>query len=186
MKTGQGPATYLYKKICEKALGFSSDQGGSWEMGQGSILEHEAVPWFEFTQEIKVERVGFCTTDDGRVGASPDGLIGEDGGIEIKCPQPEAHLRYLLEGELPKEYAAQVHGCMYVTGRKWWKFVSYSRQFPALVVHVERDDAIQASIRLALSNFLQKFDHKLGCITEMKDAEIAGKKAAYEAEQVNA
>lgn len=125
---------------------------------------------FSFTQELEVNRVGFCTTDDGRIGCSPDGLIGEDGGIEIKCPQPTTHLRYLDEGKVPDQYLAQVHGSMLVTGRKWWKFLSYSRQFPPLIVHVERDEEIQTKLRAAIDPFIAKLDEGYAKIKQMKDA----------------
>lgn len=171
IRTGQGPTAYLYKKVCEKVLGFSSDQGGSFHMQQGTILEHEAIPWLEFTHEIKVTRVGFVTTDDGRFGCSPDGLIGDDSGIEVKCPSPEVHLRYLMENKLPPEYRAQVYGSMTITGRSSWKFLSYSRQFPALLLTIARDAEIEAKILEALEGFSLSFEAKLAMIKAMKDEE---------------
>lgn len=169
VRTGEGPHTYLCRKIVEKVCRhIDENQGGGFAQEQGSILEHEAIPWFEFAHEEKVQRVGFCTTDDGRAGCSPDGLIGEDGGIEIKCPLPHTHLKYLLDGKLPADYAAQVHGSMYVTGRKFWKFVSYSRKFPALVLHIERDEKIQTSIGEALKSFHASFDAQMRQLSLLK------------------
>jgi hypothetical protein len=181
IKTGEAPKTYLYQKICEKFMGAFADGGSSFAMGQGSIMEHEALPWFSFTHEMPVTRVGFCTTDDGRIGCSPDGLIGEDGGIEIKCPSAQTHLRYWVEGVLPKEHAAQVHGSMYVTGRKFWYFLSYSRQFPAVLIRVERDEKIQEVIDEALCTFLSEYDELYLKLKTIKDAENAIANAAYEA-----
>jgi hypothetical protein len=181
LRTGEGQKTYLYQKICEKFMGAFADGGSSFAMGQGSIMEHEALPWFAFTQEMPVQRVGFVTTDDGRVGCSPDGLIGTDGGIEIKCPSPVTHLRYWVEGVLPKEHAAQVHGGMFVTGRKFWYFLSYSRQFPAFLIRVERDAEIQARIGEALELFLQDYDELYLKLKTIKDAENAAAQAAYDA-----
>lgn len=181
IKTGEAPKSYLYQKICEKFMGAFADGGSSFAMGQGSIMEHEALPWFSFAHEMNVQRVGFCTTDDGRIGCSPDGLIGEDGGIEIKCPSPQTHLRYWVEGVLPKEHAAQVHGSMYVTGRKWWYFLSYSRQFPALLVRIERDEEIQSKINEALSTFISEYDELYSRLKKIKDAENAVQQAAYDA-----
>lgn len=169
VKTGEGPQTYLCKKIVEKVCRhIDEDFGGGFAMEQGSILEHEAVPWYEFQYDTKIQRVGFCTTDDGRAGCSPDGLIGVDGGIEIKCPLPHTHLKYLMAGTLPADHAAQVHGGMYVTGRKFWKFVSYHRKFPALVLHVERNEAIQAAIGAALNGFHAAFDKQLAQLAKLK------------------
>lgn len=183
IKTGEAPKSYLYQKICEKFMGAFADGGSSFAMGQGSIMEHEALPWFSFTHDTPVQRVGFVTTDDGRVGCSPDGLIGEDGGIEIKCPAATTHLRYWVEGVLPKEHAAQVHGSMYVTGRKWWNFLSYSRQFPAFLIRVERDEAIQDAIHEAVTGFLRDYDELYAKLKALKDAENAAKQAAYEEAQ---
>lgn len=178
-RTSEGVETYLHRKLCEKFLGWSPDQGGTWEMGQGTIIETIALPWFAFQHDVDVKRVGFCVTEDSRCGCSPDGLIGEDGGLELKAPQPPAHLKYLLKNELPPEYRVQVHFSMFVTGRAWWKFVSFSRQFPALVVHVERDEVIQKAIGEAVENFYARFDPILKRLTEQRDAENAMKTAAY-------
>jgi hypothetical protein len=167
IRTGQGPETYLYQKLCEKILGFAPD-ANSFAMEQGAILESEARPFYEFEFSQPVQVVGFCTSDDGRIGCSPDGLIGETGGLEIKCPQPATHLKYLLGGELPKEYRAQVQGAMLVTGRPAWTFMSYSRQFPPLVLRVERDTAAQEVLKSALEIFLEKFDEKLALVSAMR------------------
>ena len=157
-RTGEGRQTYLLTKLAEKVMGYPAQTFSGGPMEQGSILEGEAVPWYEFTHNAKINRVGFCTTDDGRVGCSPDGLLGEDGGIEIKCPSPHVHLAYLLGGRVPPQYLAQVHGNLYVTGRPWWLFVSYNRNFPALVVKVARDEAWITALDAALKQFLADFD----------------------------
>lgn len=173
VRTGQGPETYCIEKVTEKLIGQPLDleQAGTFAMNQGNLLEAEAIPWLSFTQNIKVDRVGFITTDDESMGCSPDGLIGEDGGLEVKCPLAQTHIRYLLDGQVPKQYLAQVHGSMYVTGRKWWLFMSYSRQFPKLIVRVERDEAIQAKIHEAVCAFNRSFDEKLARIQELKAKE---------------
>lgn len=178
-RTGQTPETYLYQKLCEKLLGFAPDIN-AFAMDQGVILEGEAKPFYELTYDRPLQSVGFCTTDDGRIGCSPDGLLGTDGGLEIKCPQPHTHLRYFMEGGVPKEYLAQVHGSMLVTGRPWWEFMSYSRQFPPVIVRVERDERIQALLRAAIDAFLVKFDEKYSALKSMRDDENAIKSSEYE------
>jgi hypothetical protein len=181
IRTGQMPETYLYRKLCEHLLGYSPKQDFcGYEMDQGAILEGEARPYYAFTYDVQIQTPGFCTTDDGRIGCSPDGLIGEDGGLEIKCPQPERALKYLLRGEVPPEYLAQVHGSMLVTGRPWWVFMSYSRQFPPFVVRVERDPKIDATLRQALGAWLEKFDAQLARICAMRDEQNAVKQAEWE------
>ena len=158
IRAGEGPRNYVLEKVAEKFMGLPKEAGGSWSMGQGQILETHARPWYQFAYDTKITEVGFITTDDGRCGCSPDGLIGDEGGIEIKSPQAHTHLEYLLGGVAPKEYRAQIQGCMYVTGRAWWKFVSYSNHFPSLVLHVEREEAAQTAIASALERFYAEFD----------------------------
>lgn len=166
VRTGDGPRSYLCAKVAERILGFAPE-GGSWASDQGVLMEKTAVPWFEFANDVKVRRVGFCVSDDGFFGCSPDGLIGEDGGIELKCPQGEAHVQYLLGGEVPKKYRAQVQFSMFVTGRPWWKFVSYSSYLPKLVLHVEADPVAHAAFRTALDAFIPQYTASLAKIQAM-------------------
>lgn len=179
VRTGEGPETYRCMKLCEKLLGYSPEDAGTFAMDQGSLVETLARPWYSFQYNVEVQTVGFCVSDDGKIGCSPDGLIGDDCGLEIKCPQPPRHLKYLMAGEIPPEYRAQVHFSMYVTGRPKWKFLSYSRQFPALVVNVERDPKIDAAIKCALDVFFESFDATYAKLKAMKDAENEAKARAY-------
>lgn len=168
--------TYLYRKLAEKLLGGPLESHGhTWAMDQGQLKEREALPFFELTEGVKVTRAGLVTTDDDRCACSPDGLIGEDGGLELKCPEPPQHLRYLLAGGVPKEYLAQVHGSLFVTGRKWWKFMSYSRSFPPLVVHVERDEKIIHAIRLTTNAFIADLDEKFRAVLALDTARARAK-----------
>lgn len=157
-RTGQGPNSYLLTKAAEKVMGYPLQSFGGGMMEQGSLMEGRALPWYEFTHNVSIQRVGLCTTDDGRIGCSPDGLIGEDGGIECKCPEPHTHLKYLLGGTVPKDYLAQVQGSMFVTGRPWWLFMSYSSYFPPFVVKVERDEAAQKVLGEVLAKFCGELD----------------------------
>ena len=131
----------------------SQDFEGPW-MERGSDLEDEAIGAFEFDRDCHVQRVGFCAIepDDGSpylIGCSPDGLIGEDAGLEIKCPAGPKHVQNLLAaqgGGVPKQYVAQVQGGLWVTGRPIWLFVSYCPGYPSAVVEVERDDEYIATL----------------------------------------
>lgn len=151
------PRTYLAAKVGEAFEGTPDIEGGSWETEQGQLMEMESRKWYAFWSGERVRQVGFIEGDDGRCGCSPDGLIGEDGGLELKNPQRKAHTGYILNGGLPKDYAVQVHASMYITGRKWWRFVSYRRK-SKFVLTVERDEKICATIAEALAGFYAKFD----------------------------
>ena len=175
-RTGEGVKTYLYTKIAEKLLIKVEDDTGdgapSWAADQGKILENTAIPWFEFETDLTVERVGFCLSDDGRIGCSPDGLVGDNAGIETKCPQPHYQVRYLLGQAVPKQYLGQVHMSMLVTGRPYWYFVSYSQNLPKLAIKVERDEEIQEKLRDVIDSFLADFDREYEKVRDLGQALI--------------
>lgn len=156
-RTGDGTRTYLARKIAERWRGqpLTAYHGGSME--QGSLREDEAFSWYELDRDVTMRKVGFILTDDGKMGCSPDGLM-DDGGIEIKCPEPHTHVGYLLDGELPSEYRAQVYGSMLVTGLPRWNFMSYCRGFPPLVLTIESDPAVMEAIRSAVAAFQTRLD----------------------------
>lgn len=162
-RTGEGVQTYLATKIAERWRGqpLTDFHGGSME--QGSLREDEARAWYELDQNVTVRKVGFILSDDGKLGGSPDGLL-EGGGIEIKCPEPHTHVRWLLDGELPKDHRAQVYGNMLVARAGWWKFMSYCRGFPPLIVTVEADPAIEKAIEEAVAAFQVKLDEAWAAI----------------------
>lgn len=157
-RKGLGVDSYLHKKAAERIMGYVAQSFSGGAMEQGNIMESRALPWYEFRYNTPIERVGLCLSDDGKVGCSPDGLIGSDAGIECKCPEAHTHVKYLLGGCVPKEYLAQIHGSMYVTGRKEWIFMSYSPFFPPLIIRVLRDEAIQKAIGDALTTFVAQLD----------------------------
>lgn len=172
-RKGEGPKTFLYRKTAEVFRGqpmvnLSPGANASWQMNQGIILEEEVIPWYSLTYSEKVDSGYFCQTDDGLSGCTPDGLIGEDGGIEIKSPEPAQHVRYLIENRVPLDYVAQVQFSLYVTGRPWWKFISYRRRFPALVLTVERDEEIMNRIGEVVLEFHDKLNAAVSTLKNLK------------------
>lgn len=167
IKTGKEPETYLNKKVAEKWQGGPLPQFQGFDMEQGTILESEAIPWFELQFDTTVNRVGFITTDDGLAGCSPDGLLSTDCGLELKCPKAETHVGYLRRAVLPDDYVIQVHASMFITGFKQWKFLSYRRGFPQLVLTIERNEEYHEVIADALDLFTQKFDEAMARMTEI-------------------
>ena len=139
VRTGQGVDSYLYKKVAEKVLGWSQDEIGGFATDQGKIIETVCLPWFAFEYETEVKRVGICISDDGRSGASPDGLLPDGTGLEIKAPQPPNHVKYLLENKVPDDYVLQLQFSLWVTQAAHWTFCSYSMVLPPLVLRVFPD-----------------------------------------------
>lgn len=135
----------------------------SWAMERGIRLEDEARIDFEIREDVKVDEVGFVTNESfgDHIGCSPDGLIvGENGGVEIKCPLPATHIKYHREGVLPKEYRAQVHGSMAVCDADYWWFTSYCPDIKDFTLKVYRDsytEALAQTLRDFNSLFASRF-----------------------------
>lgn len=125
-------------------------------MRNGSQCEPEARRWYEYDRGLSVEQVGFCLDDYGRFGCSPDGLVNGDGLLELKCPQPETHVGYLLGQTLPDDYKPQVHMQLIVTGRKWVDFVSYCAGFDPFMYRVEPDEFTE-TLRGVMEEFWAKY-----------------------------
>lgn len=161
IRTGDGVRTYRMRKLAERWLGrpLPSDADGIWDLEQGHILEEYARPAFTLETGLLTRKVGFISNDDCTVGCSPDGLIeGDKSGLELKCPHLETHIGYVLNGEVPEKYVAQVQGSLYVTGFDHWYFASYRRGLSMMVVKVEPDPNFQASLALAIETFLEDLD----------------------------
>lgn len=127
-------------------------------MEWGQQTEEEARRFYAMERNCVVSNGGFCTTDDGRLGSSPDGLVGDDGCLEIKCPESGTHVQYLLDGGVPDEYKPQVHGHLIVTGRAWCDFLSYSIGLPPLLVRVEPDLYTMKLSEMLYNEFLPRYE----------------------------
>jgi hypothetical protein len=159
VREGKTIASYVARKLAEKWLGapLQSFKGG--DMDQGTIRETEAWPWYALTYDRELARPGFIVSDNGRCGCSPDGIVeNERFGLEIKCPDADTHVGYLLAGNLPAEYIMQVQGSMLVTGFDCWTFLSYHPRFPQFVLDVHRDEATIEAIGDGLDTFWDMFN----------------------------
>jgi hypothetical protein len=151
---------YLRTLAGEIIRGTPEDEGYSnAAMERGKALEAEARETYAFANGVEPQLVGFIR--NGRAGASPDSLIGEDGGLEIKTALAHIQFDRLQKNELPSEHRAQVQGNLWITGRRWWDFVSYSPGLLPLIVRVERDEAYIAQLAKAVDAFNAEIDHLL-------------------------
>ena len=136
-------SAYLDELISDCFCPGQNQWHGNANTDRGTAMEPLAREDFERRTGIQVEQVGFVTRPDGVIGCSPDGLISNGGrhiaGLEIKCPLPKTHLRYLIDGGLPDQYKPQVHFSMMVTGLPW-HFFSYCPGMKPLQLFVEPDD----------------------------------------------
>jgi hypothetical protein len=137
---------YINQLVAERLTGEREEVFQSHHMLRGTELEPDARDLYSLISDAEVTEVGFCLHDTLSAGCSPDGLIGDDGGLEIKCPAPSTHVEYLRGEVLPSKYKQQVMGCLWITGREWWDFVSYHPTMKPLIVRVERDEEYIAAL----------------------------------------
>jgi putative phage-type endonuclease len=137
----------LYQLLAERILGESDQSFYNDDMARGHLLEPYARDLYA-THRAPVVECGFVTltTSAGTLGYSPDGLVGDDGLIEIKCPRPKTHLRSLLTGEVPAEYVPQTQTGLAVTGRAWCDYISYAPGLPLFVQRCHPAPAVIAAI----------------------------------------
>lgn len=173
---------YAFRVAVERISGAPLDEGFStWAMKRGNELEPEARAWVEVKLGIFVDVAGFVTTDDEKFGASADGFIDKDGGLEIKCLVDPGRIRNVILSDDISEFMDQIQGGMWLTGRKWWQFALFC---PALekiglqlyTKRVERDDNYINEMELDLLEFervVSKYEQTLrdrGMAEEFKEA----------------
>lgn len=146
--------TYINQLLCEQMAGQSEGLEPTEWMLRGIEMEAEARSFYELETGRDVEQVGFIVGDG--CGCSPDGVIGDDGLIEIKCPKPTTHVGYLRAGKLPSKYVPQVQGQLWVCGRDWCDFLSYCPGLPPLLVRVDRDQGFIDSLSAAMLKFNER------------------------------
>ncbi len=162
-----GAETYaceLVGQLYDIAYGQPNDYATT-AMKNGTIMEPEARRFYSLETGSDVTQVGFCMTDDGRFGCSPDGLVGDDGGLELKHPLPATQVEYLIAGVVPPKYMAQIHGSLLITKRSYWDFLSYYPGMEPLLIRVTPDEKT-----VALAEALETFWKRL---TEIR-TKIAG------------
>lgn len=130
---GQGKmrASYLRRIVAERLTGKPAETFSNGHTARGTIQEPLARLAYEALTGEPVLQVGFIKHPTlPRIGCSPDGLVGADGGIEAKSVIPTVQMETWERGEYPTEHRAQVQGNLWITGRKWWDFVSFSPDMP--------------------------------------------------------
>lgn len=149
----------LWKLVEEKFTGIKEDTYASADMRRGTKLEPEARIFFQMITGLDVTQVGMCFADEKKkYGCSPDGLPGEDEGLEIKCPSLKVHMEYLEAKKLPTAYFSQVQGSLYITGRERWHFFSYFPGIKPFHIVVERDEIWIAKFSKILASFIEELE----------------------------
>jgi len=136
------------------------DWGGNRWTERGNEFEDEAVLFYEMQKGSSTDKVGFVTNYS--VGCSPDRYVDDDGLLEVKSPKASTQVKYLLSNsnKMPSIYIPQVQGQLYVTGRKWCDWLSYSPEVPSIIIRVYRDESYITKLSGALQKFLEKIETK--------------------------
>ena len=150
---------YMYQLAGERIIGIREEGFLNDAMKRGVEMESEARYLYEMLYDVKIEQVGLCFPDEKKlVACSPDGLVGEDGLIEIKCPNLATHVGYIVDKKLPTEYFQQLQGQLFVTGRAWVDFVSYYPGLKPLIIRATRDEKFIKALASELELFCQQLN----------------------------
>lgn len=178
IKTGEAAARRdLRTRLVLERLTNASQENSyvNADMQRGMDKEPDALAAYEALTGQLVTPVGFLAHDDLLAGCSPDGLVGADGGLELKCPKSATHLGYLRAKGLPKDYIGQIQHSLWITGRRWWDFVSFDDRFPSPLqlfhVRVTRSDAEVNAYELMARQFLADVERELEEVRSL--AEVA-------------
>lgn len=163
--------TYMLKLAGEIITGEPMESYSNAHMERGKVMEDEARDLYSFMMDCDPQRVGFIT--NGKAGASPDSLIGERGGLEIKTKLPHLLIELLLKDEMPPEHKAQVQGCMWIADREWWDFTAYWPKLPLFTKRIVRDDEYILKIASAVDQFNEELDATVKALRSMERVERA-------------
>lgn len=178
-KTGWGAsrANYAAQLVAERLTGNVEPTFTNAAMQWGTDKEPEAREAYEFHAGVFVDQVGMI--DHPRIamtGASPDGLVGDDGLVEIKCPNTATHIETLLSGKVPAKYVTQMAWQMACTGRALCDFVSFDPRMPEhmrlFVQRMDRDDTLIATLEAEVSAFLTEVSETVASLSRAYPAEM--------------
>jgi putative phage-type endonuclease len=166
-------ANYMAALIVERVTGASQETYTNAAMQWGTDNEPKARDMYQFLTDNAVELTGFVPHPRIKgAGASPDGLVNDDGLVEIKAPNTSTHLDTLLGASIDTKYIYQMQFQMACTGRRWCDFVSFDPRLPVelqiKIQRVERDDELIATIEGEVEKFLAEMEEKLEQLNKLR------------------
>ena len=173
-KTGPGAsrANYLAQLVTERLTGTPTEGFQSPAMTWGIEQEAAARAAYSARTGVLVDEVDFVDHPTMQAGASPDGLVGENGLIEIKCPNTSTMLEYLEDRTIPQKYRLQMQWQLAVTGRDWCDFVAFDPRLPEhlqlLVIREPRNTDLVAEITHEVNRFLAEVERKVAFLKELR------------------
>lgn len=163
---GQSRAKYLDQIVSERLTLKPEETFSNWHTRRGNEEEFAAKVAYMEKTGLLLDEVGYIKHPSLKAGASPDALIESDGGVEIKSVIPTVQIRTIHSKSYPQEHKAQIQGNLWITGRKWWDFVSFCSGMRAglnpglqlYIFRVERDDSYIDRLEIAVVKFLTEVD----------------------------
>jgi hypothetical protein len=160
LEYSKGARAYAAELIAERMLGRPLDWGAEYDTiwtDRGTDMEKEARDFYAFFRDVEVTEVGFIETDAGHFGGSPDGLVGDDGLVEIKCRSAKHHARCITGVEEIAE-RLQTQGYLWLTGRAWIDVVAYNPDLPKMIVRQYPEEEVQEMIGRQLDRFCAEME----------------------------
>lgn len=153
--SGATRSNYMTEKITELLTGKPTETYRSEYMKEGTQKEDAAMNLYSFVHDVEVEQVSFIE-HSRYVGVSPDGLVGDDGLVEIKCPKSTTHTKYMISKKIPGNYYKQIQMQLWVSDRGWCDFVSYHPDFERqlIVTRIPKDMDLINKIIIEVDNFV--------------------------------
>jgi len=175
-KTGYSASrdNYMAQLVCERLTGQKGESFTNAAMQHGTDTEPLARAAYEAFKDVLVDEVGFVPHPTIKMaGASPDGMVGEDGLLEIKCPNTATHIETLLSESVPGKYFTQMQFQLSCTGRQWCDFVSFDNRLPEelqlFVKRVPRDEVFIRLIEAEIVQFIAELDDKINKLMKVKN-----------------
>lgn len=170
-------ANYAAQLICERLTGIPTDGFTNDAMRWGTETEPQARSAYEFYRDVDVDQVAFVPHPSiADTGASPDGLVGTDGLVEIKCPNTATHIETLTGKAVPAKYVTQIQWQLCCTGREWCDFVSYDPRMPEAMqffcVRVHRVPEIIEELEGEVITFLGEVRSKIARLRSLYDPDL--------------
>lgn len=167
---GASRANLRARLVAERLTGFPQDTYMNDAMRWGVEVEPQARDAYSFYQDVEVMQIGLIRHPAiAGTHASPDGLVSDDGLVEIKCPNTATHIETLLTKSIADKYVVQMQWQLACTGREWCDFVSFDPRMPEdlrlFVRRVERDDKRIAELEALVRDFLREVDDTLAALT---------------------
>jgi putative phage-type endonuclease len=175
-KTGYSASrdNYMAQLVCERLTGTVAESFSNAAMQHGTDTEPLARAAYEAHADVLVDEVAMITHPTiEAAGASPDGLVGDSGLVEIKCPNTATHIDTLLSQTVPGKYNTQMQWQMACTDREWCDFVSFDPRLPKelqlFVKRVVRNDELIADLEMEVILFLTELENKIKKLNELKE-----------------